>query len=522
MGGPGYVSKDKGKTVILPFMKKKGIKKLDMMIMTHADFDHIGGLIYLINKTKKDSTYPLEIVEFLDPGYPGTTYLYQDLLRAVRGRPEIKYRQPKVGEFLDFGKGVTAQVVGGGPNYPDANNSSIVIKITYGKVSFLLTGDAAEMSERDMISRFGNNLRSTVLSAGHHGSAHSSSTPFLRCVRPEIVTISVGERNKFKLPFKEALDRLNATGAKIYRTDYQGTITVATDGKTYEVVTERKAPPLEERWDVVKVLTEEEKININTASAAELKTLPRIGPARALDIIARRPYSSVDDLRRVPGIGPKIIERLKPLVTVGVPGEEVVPEKKVVPKKKAPALPAPEVSSIGSITQAFMGKRMTLKGKIMSINVFRSGKGRTIKISDGTGSIDVLFWNDLFSQIPERENLKVGKEIRVQGEIDAYRGKLQIKPKEPSDLRILGATPVVKQPPTKRVTPLEKKVLPAGARVNINTASAKELETLPRIGPAKAQAIIAGRPYTTVNDLLKVRGIGPATLEELKPLITVK
>jgi beta-lactamase superfamily II metal-dependent hydrolase len=111
MGGPGYKKKDKGKTVILPFLKEKGIKTLDYVIMTHPDFDHIGGLIYLLNNTKEGSEYPLTIKEFLDPGYPGTTYLYQDLLKAVKERPEIKYRNPKPGDTLDFGEGVTAEVL---------------------------------------------------------------------------------------------------------------------------------------------------------------------------------------------------------------------------------------------------------------------------------------------------------------------------------------------------------------------------------------------------------------------------
>lgn len=318
MGGEGYKKKDKGKTVILPFLKEKGITKLDYIVMTHPDFDHIGGLVYILENTKKESQQPLEIVEFLDPGHPGTTYLYQELLEAVKKRPEIKYRIVKVGDKLDMGNKVTAEVlapkkiVEGNPN-----ESSIVIKLVCGDVSFLLTGDAEFGSERDMIAEYGDKLKSTVLKAGHHGSGGSSSEEFLKKVKPEVITISAGVNNKFLLPDKNGLKRLEGTGAKIYRTDYQGMITITTDGKTYEVATAKEMPPPDKRWDVVPELTEEQKTNVNTASKSDLMKLPRIGKGKAEDIIKHRPYKSIDELRKVPGIGPKILERLRPLVTVG-------------------------------------------------------------------------------------------------------------------------------------------------------------------------------------------------------------
>jgi competence protein ComEC len=436
-GGPGYKRKDKAKTVIIPFLKKLGIKKLDIVIATHPDFDHIGGLLYLLENTKKGSDYPVEIGEFLDPGFPGTTYLYQDLLKAVKNRPEIKYRVVHNGEMLDFGKGVTAQVLAPDHIYSDANNSSIVIKITRGDVSFLLMGDAADKSEKDMIKNYGDKLRSTVLHAGHHGSEHSSTTEFLSYVKPKVVIISVGERNKFLLPMKEALARLEATGAKIYRTDYQGTITFTTDGTSYEVKAERDIPPEGERWDAVKVLSEEEKININTATADELRTLPRIGKVLSQRIIEGRPFKSVDELQRVNRIGPKIVARLRPLVTVGTSGE-----RQVTAGKEQEG-----VTSIASITPAeYVKKTVTIQGKITSERVFREEKGRVIRVSDQTGTMDVLVWKNLYDRIPQAEKLTQGTSVKVTGEVDTYRGKLQIKPSKPEDIEIL------KKAPAKRET----------------------------------------------------------------------
>lgn len=424
MGGGGYKKKDKGKTVIIPFLKSKGIKKLDMVIMTHADFDHIGGFVYLLENTKAASEYPLEIKEFLDPGQPHTTYLYQDLLQSVKKRPEVKYHIAKRGDLIDLGEGVRAEAVAPDHIYEDPNNSSIVVKLTYGKVSFLLAGDAEAESEKAMVKKYGDALKSTVLKAGHHGSAISSSAEFLNKVKPEVVVISVGEKNKFELPFKEAMERLEATGARIYRTDYQGTITISTDGETYTVTTEKEAPPPEKRWDFRRVMKEGEKININTASEGELETLPRIGKVKAHAIVAKRPYASVDDLRGVPGIGPKTMERIKPLLTVGVPGKGAPPPHGVTP--------------INSITPNDVGKKVpTLIGEIRAVKVFKDEKGRSLMLRDSTGTIDVLIWKNLYEAISQREKLAEGTRIKVRGEVGSYEGTLQIKPAFPGDIQIM-------------------------------------------------------------------------------------
>ncbi|MEI6634474.1 MAG: MBL fold metallo-hydrolase [Chlamydiota bacterium] len=331
-GGSMYKKKDKGRTVIIPFLKERGIKKLDMVIMTHADEDHIGGLVTVVSETKPGSDYPVEITEFLDPGQHHTTFLYQELLKAVRDRPEIKYRNPTRGDMLDFGEGVTAQVMNPKEVTGNPNVASIVVRVTHGPVSFLLTGDAETEAEKKMIEEYGAALKSTILKAGHHGSGASSTEAFLKAVKPEVIVISAGKKNKFILPDKLALGRMEATGAKIYRTDYQGAITVTANGKGYRVVTEREAPPVSERWDTVPTLSEDQRVDINNASQAELEKLPRIGKGIAERIIKRRPYEKVEDLKRVPGIGDKILERLRPLVTVkphakGTPGANATPGK---------------------------------------------------------------------------------------------------------------------------------------------------------------------------------------------------
>ncbi|MCX6354184.1 MAG: helix-hairpin-helix domain-containing protein [Candidatus Aureabacteria bacterium] len=423
-GGPN----DKGKSVILPFLKSKGISRLDTMIMTHPDADHISGLVYLLQHARAGGEYLLNIKECLDPGKPHPTSMYQELLKAVKRRPETKYRMVRKGDQLNWGEGVTAEVVSPDHLYEDTNNCSVVVKLTYGKISFLFTGDAAFEAEKDMVKNYGNTLKSTVLKTGHHGSAYSSSEDFLTRIKPEVVILSVGERNKYGLPSKEAMARLSVGGPKIYRTDYQGTITITTDGETYKVITEREAPPIDKRWDHEKAVKEEDKVNLNTASFDELMDIPHVGRDKAEAIIAHRPFLSVDDLRRIRGIGDKTFEHVKPLVTVSSPTRTMAA--------------TPGTTPLNKIKKEDIGKKaVTVTGTIKAFKVFREEKGRTLMITDPSGAIDILIWENLYKSIPEREKLVKGTMIKVRGEVESYKNRLQIKPIMPADIQIVKPAP---------------------------------------------------------------------------------
>lgn len=422
--------KDKGRSVIIPFLKSKGIHRLDTMILTHPDGDHIGGLVYLLQHARAGGEYLLDIRECLDPGKSHSTYLYQVFLKAVKQRPEIRYRIVRKGDRLNWGAGVTAEVVSPNHLHEDTNNCSIVIKLTYGKISFLFTGDAAFEAEMDMVKNYGNTLNSTVLKADHHGSAYSPSEDFLKQVKPEVVIISVGERNKYGLPTKEAMARLSAGGPKIYRTDYQGTITITTDGETYDVTTEREAPSINKRWDYEKPVEEKDKVNLNTASFDELMDIPHVGRDKAEAIIAHRPFVSVEDLRRIKGIGEKTFEHMKPLVTVSSSTRTMA------------VTPALNTIPIGTIKKADVGeKTVTVTGTIKVVKVFREEKGRTLMLTDPSGAIDILIWEDLYKSIAEREKLVKGTMIKVRGEVGSYKDKLQIKPIMPTDIQIVKPAP---------------------------------------------------------------------------------
>jgi len=149
------------------------------------------------------------------------------------------------------------------------------------------------------------------------------------------------------------------------------------------------------------------------------------------------------------------------------------------PAAAAPAAPAAEVTSIGSITQASVGQRATLKGTITSVRVFKEAKGRSIKISDGTGTIDVLIWKDLYNQIPQRASLIQGTNIQVSGEIASYKGRLQIKPRSSGDIQILGAAPAVAPPvPTAPTVPTAAPAAGVTSIGSITQASVGQRATL--------------------------------------------
>jgi competence protein ComEC len=173
-------------------------------------------------------------------GQPIRAREYDAFRRAVaaNGCSHVVARQ---GMILEGGQGSRWYVMAPGAGFVDAdtshatpnlNNSSVVIKLQYGNVSFLLTGDAEEDVEEDLLARYGDFLRSSLLKAGHHGSITSSSAPFVAAVRPAWVAISVGLHNKFHHPSGVVIRRYDEEGASVARTDREGALMFETDGTT--------------------------------------------------------------------------------------------------------------------------------------------------------------------------------------------------------------------------------------------------------------------------------------------------
>jgi len=205
---------------VVNYLKKQKVDDIEIMIATHPDADHIGGLDTVLSAFRVEQVYA--------PKVSHTTESYKDFLNAVkREGKKIKTAQANVALPI---KGVTAKFVGPVKAYPksDLNNWSAVLKLTYGKKSFLFTGDAELKAESDMI-KAKQNLRADVLKVGHHGAKTSTSTALLNSVKPTYAVISVG-KNSYGHPTQDVINRLKAYKINTFRTDKQGHIVATTNG----------------------------------------------------------------------------------------------------------------------------------------------------------------------------------------------------------------------------------------------------------------------------------------------------
>lgn len=210
-----------GKTVVA-YLQQQGVKKLDYVVATHPDADHIGGLISVLNS--------ISIKHFIDSGKVHTSQTLEEMLTLVSEK-NIPYIVPKTGDIIALDNEVKVDVLHADEHAADNNDASIVLKVTYGDVSFLLTGDAGVNIEKQLLT---SNLQATVLKAGHHGSNTSSSLAFLEQVKPEAIVLSYGQDNKYGHPHFEVIENALAVNSKIYGTAESGTIVFTTDGASYE------------------------------------------------------------------------------------------------------------------------------------------------------------------------------------------------------------------------------------------------------------------------------------------------
>lgn len=210
---------DKG-TTVQSYLMSQGVEKLDYVIGTHPDADHIGGLDVVIYKFACDT--------IIMPDVANDTRTYDDVVQAMKSKG-YQTTYPVVGETYTLG-GATFTIVAPNADYGnDMNDWSVGVLVQNGNNRFLFTGDAEEKAEEDILNN-GIDISADVYAAAHHGSKTATSQAFLDKVSPTYVVISAGEGNKYGHPHAEVLNRLRAAGISVFRTDEQGTIVATSDG----------------------------------------------------------------------------------------------------------------------------------------------------------------------------------------------------------------------------------------------------------------------------------------------------
>jgi competence protein ComEC len=221
---------DTGEGVVSPYLWARGFRRLDIVALTHADQDHIGGLEAILRNFQPRELWLAAIPD----------HAPMQLLLATARELGIRIVRKRAGDRIDL-SGAAIEVLapetardGGRQN----NNESLVLRARFGRRAFLLTGDAERQEEYELTAASAP-LRADVLKLGHHGSKTSSTAAFLDAVHPTFAVISAGQDNQFRHPHDEVLARLAERGIQVLRTDRQGLVTVRTDGNRITAETQR-------------------------------------------------------------------------------------------------------------------------------------------------------------------------------------------------------------------------------------------------------------------------------------------
>ncbi len=229
---------DAGRRTVVPYVRRRG-GDVAAFVLSHAHDDHVGGAASIVRA--------LSPQRWLEPAFVTTSEAYRFALDEARRRG-VQWRRVRPADRWEF-DGVEFRVIAPDSSWTarqvDANETSVVLRVAYGRVAFLLTGDAEGEEEQWILEHTDPDaLRADVLKLGHHGSKTSSSLPFVDAIAPRVGVASVGAGNRYGHPSPETLDTFLARGVAVLRTDLEGTVVFSTDGQRLEVLVGR------ERWSV--------------------------------------------------------------------------------------------------------------------------------------------------------------------------------------------------------------------------------------------------------------------------------
>lgn len=219
--------------IVKAYLDKIGVTQLDYVIGTHPHSDHMGCMDKIVE------TYDIGefIIPHLDDGDIPTTKYFERFMNAMENKG-LEITEAETGRVFNIGDAECEIIAPCSDDYSNTNNYSVGIIMRHGKNSFIFTGDAEKLAEKEMIDS-GKLTDIDVYKAGHHGSDTSSSEEFLEIIKPDIAVISCGEGNSYGHPCDITLENLSKYTDKVYRTDLSGSIVITSDGKELTVTEEK-------------------------------------------------------------------------------------------------------------------------------------------------------------------------------------------------------------------------------------------------------------------------------------------
>ena len=226
--GRSWIGGDAGRSTVIPYLRRRG-GALHAFVLSHPHSDHVGGAASVLAA--------LQPREYWDAAYVAASTPYRASLEQAAAH-RVAWHRVRPGDSLTV-EGVSIRFIAPDSAWTstlsDANEASTVALVQYGRIRFLMTGDAEAGEEQWMLDREEHGLRADVLKVAHHGSATSSTPAFLTAVKPRVALVSVGFANTYGHPSTEVVRGLTSAGAQVLRTDQLGTIVVRTDGRSLTV-----------------------------------------------------------------------------------------------------------------------------------------------------------------------------------------------------------------------------------------------------------------------------------------------
>lgn len=230
--GPRANEYDAGERVVAAFLKRRGVTRVDMLVISHPHDDHFGGAPYILEHFDVDNV--------LESGQAINTPIFELYSRSLC-EERCHVDTARSGMCVKIFSGVRLYIVAPTQTFIDTdtthrhlnlNNTSVAMRMQFGDVSFFFSGDAEADAEEGMVRQYGGFLKSALLKTGHHGSNTGSTQDFLNAVQPRWAVISVGRLNNFGHPSREVIARLQEMQTEVCRTDEDGAIIFESDGKT--------------------------------------------------------------------------------------------------------------------------------------------------------------------------------------------------------------------------------------------------------------------------------------------------